>query len=134
MRQINISSKKRQEFLDITKGIREAVQSDIQGQNGVLIVYCPHTTAGITINESADPSVATDLLTQLAKLVPENANYSHMEGNSDAHIKSSLIGCSEKVLVENGRLALGTWQGIFFAEFDGPRSRKAYLQFFSASR
>ncbi|MFW6415348.1 MAG: secondary thiamine-phosphate synthase enzyme YjbQ [Thermodesulfobacteriota bacterium] len=128
MQQVKVSTQKREELVDITGAIRDVVQKN-KWQNGVLLVYCTHTTAGVTINESADPSVVKDMLKKLKELVPANDNYSHMEGNSDAHIKSSLIGCSEQLIVEDGKLVLGTWQGIFFAEFDGPRSRKVCVQF-----
>jgi secondary thiamine-phosphate synthase enzyme len=97
-------------------------------QKGTLLLFCMHTTAGITINESADPSVVRDILVFLARTVPRQGDYKHLEGNSDAHIKSSLIGCSEQVIVDQGELVLGTWQGIFFAEFDGPRSRKVMVK------
>lgn len=126
MVEISISTKSRIEMVDITMKIRDAVnKSGIQ--NGVCMIYCPHTTAGITINEHADPDVASDILTKLSKLVPYRENYSHLEGNADAHIKSTLVGCSEQVIVENGHIQLGTWQGIFFCEFDGPRSRKIWI-------
>lgn len=126
MVEISISTKSRIEMVDITMKIRDAVnKSGIQ--NGVCMIYCPHTTAGITINEHADPDVASDILTKLSKLVPYRENYSHLEGNADAHIKSTLVGCSEQVIVENGHIQLGTWQGIFFCEFDGPRRRKIWI-------
>jgi secondary thiamine-phosphate synthase enzyme len=128
MEVIKVSSRNRQELVDITAKLRAALREKGWRQ-GLLTVFCPHTTAGITINEAADPSVVQDITGTLAKLVPEGANYRHMEGNSDAHIKSSLVGCSEQILVERGDLVLGTWQGVFFAEFDGPRSRKVYLGF-----
>jgi secondary thiamine-phosphate synthase enzyme len=97
--------------------------------NGDAIVYCPHTTAAITINENADPSVPHDILLTLSELIPQHQpGYRHSEGNSDAHCKSSLVGCSEQILIKNGRLNLGTWQGIFFCEFDGPRSRSFSVQ------
>jgi len=131
MQQIKISTKKREEMLDITGSIQDVLKKN-KWQNGLILVYCTHTTAGVTINESADPSVATDLIGKLRELIPERDNYSHMEGNSDAHIKSSLIGCSEQLIVQNADLVLGTWQGIFFAEFDGPRSRKVNVQFVSS--
>jgi secondary thiamine-phosphate synthase enzyme len=98
-------------------------------KDGVCFVFVPHTTAGITINEGADPSVVADIQATLNKLVPWEGSYRHLEGNSAAHIKSSLMGSSVIVLVESGRLKLGTWQGIFFCEFDGPRSRKVYMKF-----
>ena len=93
------------------------------------MIYVPHTTAAVTINESADPSVKTDILMILNRIVPWQAEYRHLEGNSPAHLKSTIIGASELVMVENGRLLLGTWQGIFFCEFDGPRTRKVHLKF-----
>ena len=96
--------------------------------HGICVVYVPHTTAGITINEGADPAVCRDITDKLNDLVPANAGYRHMEGNADSHIKASLMGSSVSVIFENGRLALGTWQKIFFCEFDGPRSRKVFVK------
>ena len=123
-----ISTKDRNQMIDITGQVGSAVrQSGIK--NGDVIVYCPHTTAAITINENADPSVSHDILLTLADLIPHHrSGYRHSEGNSDAHCKSSLLGCSEQVLIKDGALVLGTWQGIFFCEFDGPRSRKVMVQ------
>ncbi len=123
-----ISSKHRNEMIDITSQVGSLVaQSGIT--NGDVIVYCPHTTAAITINENADPSVPHDILLTLAELVPHHrSGYRHSEGNSDAHCKSSLIGCSRQILIKDKSLELGTWQGIFFCEFDGPRSRRAIVQ------
>jgi secondary thiamine-phosphate synthase enzyme len=124
----NISTSKRCQMLDITGKVQSAVR-DSGLKNGQVIVYCPHTTAAVTINENADPSVMHDILLMLEELVPENhSGYRHSEGNSDAHIKSTLIGCSEHVLINDGSLNLGTWQGIFFCEFDGPRSRNVIVQ------
>jgi len=127
-RDFRISSKQRNEMIDITSEVGSLVaQSGIT--NGDVIVYCPHTTAAITINENADPSVPHDILLTLAELVPHHRpGYRHSEGNSDAHCKSSLIGCSEQILIKDKSLDLGTWQGIFFCEFDGPRSRRAIVQ------
>ena len=124
----SISSKHRNQMIDITSQVSSVVsQSGIT--NGDAIVYCPHTTAAITLNENADPSVSHDVLSTLAEIVPHHRpGYRHSEGNSDAHCKSSLIGCSEQILIRNKTLLLGTWQGIFFCEFDGPRSRKVYVQ------
>ncbi len=113
-------------MIDITSIIRNVVE-ELGIQNGICTIYCPHTTAAITINENADPDVASDILMKLNKLIPYRDGYSHMEGNADAHIKSTLVGCSEQVIVENGRLQLGTWQGIFFCEFDGPRNRRVWV-------
>ena len=122
-----VSSKQHSEMIDITGRVGSIVtQCGII--NGGVIVYCPHTTAAITINENADPSVVHDVLLTLAELIPQHRpGYRHFEGNSDAHCKSSLIGCSEQILIEGGKLVLGTWQGIFFCEFDGPRSRKVII-------
>ena len=123
-----VSSKHRNQMIDITSQVDSAV-----GQSGItdgdVIVYCPHTTAAITINENADPSVSHDILLTLEELVPHHRpGYRHSEGNSDAHCKSSMIGCSEQILIKDKSLDLGTWQGIFFCEFDGPRSRKVVVQ------
>ena len=124
----SISTKQRNQMIDITSQVRSFVsQSGIT--NGDAIVYCPHTTAAITINENADPSVPHDILLTLEELLPHRRpGYQHSEGNSDAHCKSSLLGCSEQILIKDKSLNLGTWQGIFFCEFDGPRSRKVMLQ------
>jgi len=110
------------ELVDITGDVRRAV-GELGLSDGVIIVYVPHTTAAVTINESADPDVARDIEDKLSELVPRSTAYRHAEGNSDGHVKSSLVGCSELILVEGGELVLGTWQGIFFCEFDGPRNR-----------
>ena len=126
MKEIPVRTSKRIEFIDIASEVQEAV-SESSLKEGFCLVYCPHTTAAITINEGADPSVAEDIIAKLNKLVPASANYSHAEGNSDAHIKSSLLGCSELIPVQNGKLVLGTWQSIYFCEFDGPRQRKAIV-------
>lgn len=115
------------EFLDITSEIQKIIESE-NISDGVIMLYVPHTTSAITINESADPSVKSDILMILNDIVPWNAKYRHMEGNSPAHVKSTLVGASELIAVENGRLSLGTWQGIFFCEFDGPRTRKVHIK------
>ncbi len=124
----SISTKQRNQMIDITSQVRSFVsQSGLT--NGDVIVYCPHTTAAITINENADASVPHDILLTLEELLPHHRpGYRHSEGNSDAHCKSSLLGCSEQILIKDESLDLGTWQGIFFCEFDGPRSRKVMLQ------
>jgi secondary thiamine-phosphate synthase enzyme len=123
-----ISTKSRNQMIDITSQISSLV-SKSGVTDGDVIVYCPHTTAAITINENADPSVPHDLLLTLEQLLPQHrSGYRHSEGNSDSHCKSSLIGCSEQILLKGGSLQLGTWQGIFFCEFDGPRSRKVIVQ------
>ena len=124
----HVSTKDRNQMIDITSQVRSFVsQSGIT--NGDVIVYCPHTTAAITINENADPSVPHDILLTLEELLPHHRpGYRHSEGNSDAHCKSSLLGCSEQILIKDKSPDLGTWQGIFFCEFDGPRSRKVIVQ------
>jgi secondary thiamine-phosphate synthase enzyme len=124
----HISTKNRNEFVDITSEVASFV-SKADVKEGDCVVYCPHTTAAITINENADRSVVHDILLTLEELIPRlRAGYRHDEGNSDAHCKSSIVGCSEHILIRNGQLALGTWQGIFFCEFDGPRSRSFSVQ------
>lgn len=125
---ITVSTSARTEFVDVTQKVRKAV--DAAGMStGLCILYVPHTTAAVTINESADPSVRADILKVMNDIVPWDANYRHLEGNSAAHIKTTLVGSSELVMVEKGRLVLGTWQGIFFCEFDGPRTRKLHVNF-----
>ncbi len=127
MESISVNTAKRQELVDITSRVQHLV-SQKEFKSGLLTIYCPHTTAAMTINEGADPSVARDILASLEKLVPWKGDYRHAEGNSDSHIKTSLTGPSVQVIVEEGRLMLGTWQKIFFAEFDGPRPRKVWLK------
>ena len=122
----SLSTSQRVQFIDITSQVQNAI-NDAGVKDGLAIVYIPHTTAGITINEGADPAVCKDVMDKLNELVPANVGYRHMEGNADSHIKASLMGSSVHVMVENGRLVLGTWQKIFFCEFDGPRSRRAYV-------
>ena len=115
------------EFVEITPQVQKAVEQ-AGLQEGIVVIYVPHTTAGVTINENADPSVRSDLIMHLDKVVPESGRYAHAEGNSPAHIKAALIGSSATVLVSGGRLSLGTWQGIFFCEFDGPRQRRVWIK------
>ena len=124
---INVKTGSRNEMVDITSLVQKEI-SNTGVNDGVCVVYVPHTTAGVTINEGADPAVCTDIVRKLNELVPPNDGYRHMEGNADSHIKASLMGSSVTVLVEKGRLVLGTWQKIFFCEFDGPRSRKVYVK------
>jgi len=128
---ITVKTHAQTELIDITTLIEQAVRSQKGFENGFCFIFIPHTTAAITINESADPSVKTDILSILNKVIPWNDNYRHSEGNSAAHIKSVLVGASEQVAVEQGRLVLGTWQGLFFCEFDGPRTRKVHVKCFS---
>ncbi len=115
------------DFIDITQSVREAI-GKLRMKDGICFVFVPHTTAAITINENADPSVSRDIVMELNKIVPFQDRYQHSEGNSAAHIKATLLGPSQTLFVESGKLVLGTWQGIFFCEFDGPRSRKVYVK------
>jgi len=124
---LSVKTSGRTELIDITSQISKLVKkSDVT--EGLCMLYVPHTTAAVTINESADPSVKGDILMVLNQVIPWEANYRHLEGNSPAHIKSTLVGASELVAIENGKLVLGTWQGLFFCEFDGPRSRKVHVR------
>lgn len=125
--EISIKSKYRTEFINITNEVQNVVNSS-GVKDGVCYIFVPHTTAGVTINEAADPDVADDIQQSLNKLVPHSGHYQHTEGNADSHIKTSIIGSSEVVFIENGRLKLGTWQGVFFCEFDGPRNRKVWVK------
>jgi len=124
---IEIRSSRREELIDITQRVNEAVAASGVAE-GLAHIWCPHTTAAVTVNEAADPSVARDIVTGLARTVPRDAGWQHAEGNSDAHLKASLLGASATVWVSSGRLALGTWQGVFFCEFDGPRSRRVEVR------
>jgi secondary thiamine-phosphate synthase enzyme len=127
-REFPLSTRSRTEMVDVTRQVETAVR-EAGVQNGDVTVFCPHTTAAITINENADPDVVHDVLLALDEVVPRsNARFRHSEGNSDAHTKSSLVGCSEQILVKDGRLVLGTWQAVYFCEFDGPRSRRVIVQ------
>jgi secondary thiamine-phosphate synthase enzyme len=128
MQQLTVKTQSQTEMIDITRQVSDTIEA-AGFQDGLCVLYVPHTTAGITINESADPSVRRDILSVLNQMVPWQADYRHMEGNSPAHIKSTLVGASQLVVVENGQMALGTWQGIFFCEFDGPRTRKLQIKF-----
>jgi len=127
MKEIIVKTHNKNEMIDITRQIEEILRNE-KIDSGILTVFVPHTTAGVTINEGADPDVKTDILNSLNKKIPENENYKHMEGNSDAHIKSSLIGSSVNIIINNGGLVLGTWQHVFFFEGDGPRSRKVFVE------
>ena len=124
---LSVKTRKRTELVDITSDINQLIQNSGTDQ-GLCMIYVPHTTAAVTINESADPSVKSDILMVLNQIIPWEANYRHLEGNSPAHIKSTLVGSSELIAIENGRLILGTWQGIFFCEFDGPRTRRVNVR------
>lgn len=123
----SVKTTRPQEFINITSIVNKAVRES-GVKDGIAIVFVPHTTAGVTINEDSDPDVVKDILSALNKTFPENNGYLHIEGNSHAHIKASLMGPSCTVIIENGELKLGTWQGIYFCEFDGPRNRKVYIK------
>jgi secondary thiamine-phosphate synthase enzyme len=125
--QLQVSTSKKMEFVDITSEV-EGVVRESGVQNGLCHIFVPHTTAGVTINENWDPSVRTDILGVLDHLVPASGSYRHAEGNAPAHVKASLMGSSQTVLVEGGRLVFGSWQGIFLAEFDGPRRRRVLVK------
>jgi secondary thiamine-phosphate synthase enzyme len=126
MKELHISSHQRNQMIDITDNVEKIIKEE-KIIEGYIIVYVPHTTAGITINEGADPSVQQDIIETLQQLIPRSSNYNHAEGNSDAHIKASLFGSSITVLINKGKLVLGTWQHIFFYEGDGPRNRMVYI-------
>ncbi len=127
---LDIKTNQRVQFLDITKEVQQVVNKS--GINeGVAYIFTPHTTAGLTINENADPDVTRDISASLEKVFPYIGNYLHAEGNSDAHIKASLMGSSENILINSGKLMLGTWQGIYFCEFDGPRRRSVWVKIIS---
>ena len=126
--QVTVTTQKNTQFIDITSQIQKTVQSmDIK--SGLCFLFVPHTTAAITINENADPSVQSDMLNVLDTIIPWDLDYKHLEGNSAAHVKSTLVGASEIIAIENGRLDLGTWQGVYFCEFDGPRTRHVKVKF-----
>jgi secondary thiamine-phosphate synthase enzyme len=128
IRYLNVKTKSRNEFVDITDMVQGVVK-EAGIIKGLCFLYVPHTTAGITINEGADPSVQRDIINALTRLVPHELNYSHREGNSDAHIKATIVGNSVNVIIDEGKLVLGTWQAIFFCEFDGPRHRRIAVKF-----
>jgi secondary thiamine-phosphate synthase enzyme len=123
-----VETNKRNQMLDITDEVQSLISKSGITQ-GTVIIFCPHTTGAITINENADPDVVGDMLLTLSEIIPANRKgYQHSEGNSDAHVKSSLVGCSETVIIKDGKMLLGTWQGIYFCEFDGPRRRTVKIQ------
>ncbi|UZP67033.1 secondary thiamine-phosphate synthase enzyme YjbQ [Desulfovibrio mangrovi] len=131
MHTLSIRTAEREQLIDITREVQNLVNA--QGwQDGMLLLYCPHTTGAVTINEGADPDVKRDIAVNMAKLVPMRGDYRHAEGNSDAHIKTSLFGPAQMLIVENGDVMLGTWQVIYFCEFDGPRQRKLWVKFISS--
>jgi len=125
--ELEVKTSSRTEFIDITDQVQKKIQK-VGVSEGICYLFVPHTTAGITINENADPSVKADILMELNKLIPRDDPYTHLEGNAPAHVKASIIGSSETVFIKQGKLVLGTWQGIFLCEFDGPRTRKVLLK------
>ena len=127
METLSVSTSERLDLVDITSQVAHEV-SKSSVDTGTVTIYVPHTTCGVTINESADPDVERDIKMHLTKLVPKDGGFRHSEGNSDSHIKTSMIGSSENVFIESGKLVLGTWQGIFLCDFDGPRTRKVYIK------
>ncbi len=124
---IQIRTGRRMEMVDITAQVREIVRKS-GVRSGICVLYVPHTTAAVTVNENADPSVRSDITRTLAKLVPAGAGYEHLEGNADSHIKATMVGPSETLIISDGDIILGTWQGIFFCEFDGPRNRRLFVK------
>lgn len=128
METLQIRTHAREEMVDITTAVRRLINEN-GWSDGALLLYCPHTTGAITINEGADPDVVRDITVNMNKLVPHRGDYHHAEGNSDAHIKSSMFGCDQMMIVEGGNVQLGTWQKIYFCEFDGPRTRKLWAKF-----
>jgi secondary thiamine-phosphate synthase enzyme len=132
MEELHIATDTRSQMVDVTSKLASVVASATV-RRGALVAFVPHTTAGITINENADPSVPRDMLDAFTRLVPADLPYSHLEGNADAHVKASLVGSSVTIPIEDGRLQLGTWQGVYFAEFDGPRRRRLWVQLIGAS-
>lgn len=132
MTALTVTTSKVEELVDITPDIRDVLPSLCEGGEGAVLLYCPHTTAGLFVNEGADPDVAADLAAALGRLVPRGGPYRHAEGNAAAHIRSVLTGSCLAIPVSGGRIALGTWQRVFFAEYDGPRKRQVYVQFLAA--
>jgi secondary thiamine-phosphate synthase enzyme len=125
--EIQVKTTTRNELVDITPQVEKVVEESGVGE-GICVLVVPHTTAAVTVNENADPSVKADIIAKLSELAPEGDRYRHMEGNADAHIKAVIVGSSETLLVRGGRLSLGTWQGVFFCEFDGPRTRRVIIR------
>lgn len=131
MHTLTVKTSRREDLVAITAQLQDLVA--VNGwQNGMLFLHCPHTTAGLTVNENADPDVVRDVLATLSRLVPREGDYRHSEGNSDAHVKASCMGPGLSLIVEGGRIRLGTWQGVFFCEFDGPRNRQLWVQWMGA--
>lgn len=133
MQKFRVSTSRREQMVDITGQVRQAV-TDWRLSSGLCILYCPHTTAAITVNEGADPDVASDIISGLGRLIPQSWGFAHQEGNSDAHMKASLVGPAQVLIVENGEPVLGTWQRIFFCEFDGPRDRSVHVKMINSEQ
>lgn len=131
MKSLQVRTHEREEMVDITTEVRRLINEN-GWSDGALLLYCPHTTGAITVNEGADPDVVRDITVNMNKLVPYRGDYHHTEGNSDAHIKSSMFGCDQLVIVEGGNIQLGTWQKIYFCEFDGPRTRKVWIKWLTS--
>ena len=127
MKEFTVRTRSRNETVNIDREVMTAIKES-GVKNGTCTVFIPHTTAAVTINENADPAVQRDILMKLSSLIPQAEGYAHMEGNSDAHIKASLVGSSETLIISGGRPMLGTWQSVFFCEFDGPRTRRAWIE------
>lgn len=127
IRQLRVKTNSRTELIDITQGVQRLI-AETGIRSGLCCIYVPHTTSAITVNENSDPNVGRDILKELNKIIPFDDNYGHTEGNSAAHIKSSIIGVSKTLIIEEGRLVLGTWQALFFCEFDGPRERRVFIK------
>jgi secondary thiamine-phosphate synthase enzyme len=127
LKELSIKSIRRVELINITDRVKNYIREE-GINNGIAVIFTPHTTAGITINEDADPDVISDIINEINKIIPFSDGYQHFEGNSAAHIKSSFFGASETVIIENNELLLGRWQGIYFCEFDGPRTRKVFIK------
>ncbi|MDS0528577.1 secondary thiamine-phosphate synthase enzyme YjbQ [Clostridium sp. SHJSY1] len=125
--EFSILTNKSQEFIDITYLIKDVLEKS-KVKNGIAVIYCPHTTAGITINENADSDVVRDIIVTLDKVLPIKGDYKHFEGNSHAHLKSSYMGIEKTLIINDGKPLLGIWQGVYFCEFDGPRNRKVYIK------
>jgi len=128
MKKIKLSTLHRIQLIDITHKIQKLIKEE-KINSGIIVIYSPHTTAGITINENADPDVQKDIISFLNKTIPQDPSFHHIEGNSDAHIKGSLTNFSQTFIIENGKIQLGTWQAVYFCEFDGPRQREVWIQF-----
>jgi secondary thiamine-phosphate synthase enzyme len=124
---MKVSTHGRCELVDITKGVQKIIEKN-RVKEGILHIFCPHTTAAVTVNENYDPSVQTDISNTLSKLIPHHAGYAHSEGNADAHVKSSIVGSARTLFIQKGKIAFGTWQGIYLCEFDGPRTREIWIK------